>query len=426
MDIGIITRIIISKILKKTKESTISLDECFDIAIKNRNLAIVDKRFVYNVCITTIRNINTIEQILDIFTNKLNKKDISYFLILSSLCQIFYLNQKSYAVINSACEAHKEMNLNKSTKFINGLLRNIDRNKNIIKFNKLTKSKHPNWFKKNLKNLSSAKRKTIYKSINQKPSLHINFKNVNDIKLFKDKYIKTSSNSISTKQELIVSEINGYKEGRWWVQDYAATIPVKLMGDVYNKRILDMCAAPGGKTFQLIHKRARVTSYDVSQKRIDLMKENAKRLKYKIDIIKSDILKIPEKDKYDVVLLDAPCSSTGTIKKNPEILYRNTKPNLKFFTDIQYKMLIKASKLIRKNGFIIYSVCSFFEEEGSKQIEKFLSKYNNFIIKKITNSESKKFPRLVTNQGYFQSYPNDLINLGGIDGFFIARITKIK
>ena len=187
-----------------------------------------------------------------------------------------------------------------------------------------------------------------------------------------------------------------------------------------------MCAAPGGKTFQLIHKRARVTSYDVSQKRIDLMKENAKRLKYKIDIIKSDILKISEKDKYDVVLLDAPCSSTGTIKKNPEILYRNKKPNLKFFTDIQYKMLIKASKLIKKNGFIIYSVCSFFEEEGSRQIQKFLSKYNNFIIKKITNSESKKFPRLVTNQGYFQSYPNDLINLGGIDGFFIARITKIK
>ena len=126
MDIGIITRIIISKILKKTKESAISLDECFDMAIKNRVLAIADKRFVYNVCITTIRNINSIEQILDIFTNKVNKKDISYFLILSSLCQIFYLNQKSYAVINSACEAYKEMNLNKSTKFINGLLRNID------------------------------------------------------------------------------------------------------------------------------------------------------------------------------------------------------------------------------------------------------------------------------------------------------------
>ena len=424
MDIGIITRIIISKILKKTKESAISLDECFDMAIKNRDLAIADKRFVYNVCITTIRNINSIEQILDIFANKVNKKDISYFLILSSLCQIFYLNQKSYAVINSACEAYKEMNLNKSTKFINGLLRNIDRNKDIIKFNKLTKSKHPGWFKRNLKNLSSAKRKAIYKSINQKPFLHINFKNVNDIKLFKSKYIKTSSNSISTKQGLIVSELNGYNEGRWWVQDYAATIPVKLMGDVHNKRILDMCAAPGGKTFQLIHKRARVTSYDVSQKRIDLMKENAKRLKYKIDIIKSDILKISEKDKYDVVLLDAPCSSTGTIKKNPEILYRNKKPNLKFFTDIQYKMLIKASKLIKKNGFIIYSVCSFFAEEGSRQIQKFLSKYNNFIIKKITNSESKKFPRLVTNQGCFQSYPNDLSNLGGIDGFFIARLMK--
>ena len=424
MNKGIVTRIIIGKILKKIRETSINLDSCFEKNIENYKLPESDRNFIYNVTITTIRNINTIEQILEDFTKKINKKEINYFLIISALCQIFYLKLKGYAVINSTCESLKELSSRKSISFTNGLLRNIDRNKKNINLNTLKKSKHPIWFKKNIKNLSSNKRKSIYKSVTKKPPLHICFKLKKDIKLINKKYIKTSETSISLKQNGKIKDLPGYNEGSWWIQDYAATIPVKLLGNVINKEILDMCAAPGGKTFQLINLKAKVTACDISKKRIDLMKANTKRLNYNLKIIENNVLKISEDIKYDAILLDPPCSSTGTIKRNPEILYRTIKPDINYFIELQYKMLIKASNLLKKSGIIIYSVCSLFQNEGIDQIKKFLLEKNNFSIGKIKLDKSCNYKELITNEGCFQSYPYDLCDLGGVDGFFIAKLIK--
>jgi len=423
---GIETRIIIGKILKKIRETSINLDSCFEKSIENHKLSETDRRFIYNVTITTIRNINTIEQILENFTKKINKKEISYFLIISALCQIFYLKLKGYAVINSTCESLKKLSSKKSISFANGLLRNIERNKKNIILNVLKKSKHPIWFKNNIKNLSSNKRKAIYKSVTNKPSLHIYFKSNKYIKSINKKYIKTSETSIALKQNCKIIDLPGYNKGNWWIQDYAATIPVKLFGNIKNKKILDMCAAPGGKTFQLINLGAKVTAYDISKKRIELMKANAKRLNYNIKIIENNVLKISETIKYDAILLDPPCTSTGTIKRNPEILYRKIEPDINYFIELQYNMLIKASKLLKKSGTIIYSVCSLFQNEGINQIKKFLLEKNNFSISKIKLDKSCNYNKLITNEGYFQSYPYDLYNIGGIDGFFIAKLIKEK
>ena len=426
MNKGIVTRIIIGVILKKIRETSINLDSCFEKNIENNKLSKLDRSFIYNVTITTIRNINVIEQILENFVTKINKKEINYFLIISALCQIFYLKLKSYAVINSTCEALKELGSRKSISFVNGLLRNIDRKKTNINLNNLKKSKHPIWFKNNIKNLSSNKRKAIYKSVTKKPCLHICFKSKKSIKLINKKYIKTSETSIALKQNVQIKDLPGYGEGNWWIQDYASTIPVRLLGNIVNKKILDMCAAPGGKTFQLINMGAKVTAYDISKKRINLTKVNVKRLNYNLKIIENNILKISEQIKYDVVLLDPPCSSTGTIKRNPEILYRLKKPNINYFIELQYKMLIKASNLLKKSGILIYSVCSIFQNEGIDQIQKFLLEKNNFSISKIKVDKSCNYKKLITNEGCFQSYPYDLYNLGGIDGFFIAKLIKEK
>ena len=130
--------------------------------------------------------------------------------------------------------------------------------------------------------------------------------------------------------------------------------------------------------------------------------------------------------KYDAILLDPPCTSTGTIKRNPEILYRKIEPDINYFIELQYNMLIKASKLLKKSGTIIYSVCSLFQNEGINQIKKFLLEKNNFSISKIKLDKSFNYNKLITNEGYFQSYPCDLYNIGGIDGFFIAKLIKEK
>ena len=154
------------------------------------------------------------------------------------------------------------------------------------------------------------------------------------------------------------------------------------------------------------------------------MKVNTKRLNYNLKIIENNVLKISEDIKYDAILLDPPCSSTGTIKRNPEILYRTIKPDINYFIELQYKMLIKASNLLKKSGIIIYSVCSLFQNEGIDQIKKFLLEKNNFSIGKIKLDKSCNYKELITNEGCFQSYPYDLYDLGGVDGFFIAKLIK--
>ena len=113
----------------------------------------------------------------------------------------------------------------------------------------------------------------MYKSIKEQPTIHLQFKTPNDLYLIKNSFIKTSPTSIALKEKVNFSELPGYQEGKWWIQDYAATIPVKLMGNIKNKNILDMCSAPGGKTFQLINLGANVTAFDKSIKKIAIMKK---------------------------------------------------------------------------------------------------------------------------------------------------------
>ena len=279
MNNGIITRFIIVKILKKIRESTINIDKSFEVITEKYSISIKDKNYIYNVVITTIRNINTVEQIINKFNVKVNKKDISYYFIISAICQIFFLKQRDYAVTHSTCEALKKFNSKNKINFVNGLLRNLCRNKQSIKLSDLNISHHPRWFKKTVKDITSKKRKSIYNSVIKKPNIGIVFKNQKDINLIKEKCIITSKTSISINTINKIENLKGYKEGLWWVQDFAATIPAKLIKNLKNQKILDMCAAPGGKTFQLLNIGADVISCDVSERRMRILELNAKRLK---------------------------------------------------------------------------------------------------------------------------------------------------
>jgi len=249
---GILTRFIIAKILEKLKKSNITFSECFEKYTETYNLSNSDRKMIHAVVLCTMRNIYTTDQILNKFISKIKKNNFSYYLIISAITQILFLNFKSYAVINSTCDAYKKMKKVGEVNFINAVLRNIDRKKTQIKNLKFNKPKYPNWFRFNIKKFNSKERKSLYKSTTNKPTLHIQFKTSKDINIINLKNIKVSEKSITLLEDKIIKDLPGYQEGKWWIQDHAATIPVKLMGDIKNKKVLDMCAAPGGKTMQLL------------------------------------------------------------------------------------------------------------------------------------------------------------------------------
>ena len=164
-----------------------------------------------------------------------------------------------------------------------------------------------------------------------------------------------------------------------------------------------------------------VTVVEKDKKRASVLRSNLKRLKFDIEIKADDALNLNENKKYEVILIDAPCSSIGTIRKNPEILFRKTNINLYRYTEIQMKLLNKATRLIKNKGEIIYMVCSFFEQETIDQIKKFLLLNKNFTIKKFQQNKNEN---LIDENGFINIIPCTLQNNVKIDGFFAAKLKR--
>ena len=281
----------------------------------------------------------------------------------------------------------------------------------------------PQWFRDQAENWNEKLKTNFVKTIKKEPNIHLVFKSSKDLDKFKVPSIKTTKNSLVLKKNTKIENLPKYKEGVWWIQDFSSMIPLFLLDIKNSKKVLDMCAAPGGKTIQLICNKAKVVSYDKSKNKVSMMKENLRRLNFNNEVINRDSLKINSKNKFDIVIIDAPCSAIGTIRRNPEIFYRHSSPNFQYTTSIQYKFLNKAKNLVKNNGIIIYMVCSFLNNEGSNQIERFLNENKDFSLVKFF-TKNTDINELINEKGFFKTYPINFSNKFLIDGFFAAQLQK--
>ncbi len=188
---------------------------------------------------------------------------------------------------------------------------------------------------------------------------------------------------------------------------------------------MDSCAAPGGKSFQLLSNNFKVVLNDKSRLRIETLKNNLKRLNFKAKIINKDFIKFEEDKKFDIIILDVPCSAVGTIRKNPEIFFKNEAPDFAQLNFLQKSMLNKASNLLNKGGFIIYMTCSFLKNETVDQINNFLEENGNFSLSKFEIKENNiNYSKLIKND-FMMTIPDNVLNFN-IDGYFSAYLRKIK
>ena len=242
---------------------------------------------------------------------------------------------------------------------------------------------------------------------------------------FNEDYEISSNKSVFINSNKKVSDLSNYNDGYWWVQNFSSMIPIMFCGlNLKNKSILDLCSAPGGKAFQIMSENKNIILNDISKKRIKILETNLTRLNYSTKVENKNALNFPEYNKFDIVILDSPCSSIGTIRSNPEILFKKKGPDLKSLFSLQEKLLLKSSKLLKPNGVIIYMVCSFFFSETISPIINFLEKNKDFSILKY-NQQTKEpdIKSLFNEKGFFLTMPTTYKEYK-IDGFFSVQLIK--
>ncbi len=213
----------------------------------------------------------------------------------------------------------------------------------------------------------------------------------------------------------VISELPGFSEGAWWVQDLAASLPVRLLRPQPGETVLDLCAAPGGKALQLAAAGALVTALDASDKRLARLEENLARTQLDAEIVVADALDWDSERRFDAVLLDAPCTATGTCRRHPDVLHRIGLPQIAQMAELQTKLLERAQRWLKPGGRLVYSVCSLERQEGETQAVRVPLAPNPVLAAELPDGLAP------TTDGWLRTDPGMLGPAGGIDGFFIAR-----
>jgi 16S rRNA (cytosine967-C5)-methyltransferase len=221
-----------------------------------------------------------------------------------------------------------------------------------------------------------------------------------------------------------ITELPGFAEGAWWVQDAAATLPAHLLGDVLGKRVADLCAAPGGKTLQLAAADAQVTAVDISARRMARLGENLARTGLSAELVTADAGKWTPADKFDAILLDAPCSATGTLRRHPDIAWLKDEEDVARLTLTQDRLLLQAVELLKPGGTLVYAVCSLQEDEGPARIEALFARDKRLRRSPVQPAEMPGLEGTITPAGDVRTLPSMWPERGGLDGFYIARVTR--
>ena len=331
-----------------------------------------------------------------------------------------------HAIVNSAVQLSK---LSKSTKYFSGLVNAISRKilvyvqgdnlKLVSVLDEKLRSYLSNYYPDEVI-------KRIEKLMTKKAPLDINIKNFEEINCWKKKLNakKLPGGILRLKNPKGLSSLPGFKDGKWWIQGASSAIPIKVLGKISGAEVLDLFSAPGGKAMQLISAGARVTCLDFSKKRLELLKKNLFRMNMKAKIINSDIRKFESKKKYDIITIDAPCSSSGTIIKNKDLPHLLPIERILNLTAIQDESLDLARKYVKEDGVILYCTCSLFPAEGEERVSEFLVKNQDWMQKAICPKEHGIEADWVDSKGGLRLRPDHLFDLGGMDGFYAAILVK--
>lgn len=423
-----------------------SLDELFTIAEKNpiwQKLEGRDRAFARSLLMTTLRHKGEIDFILSQLLKKApqTKTKVNEILCLG-ITQLLFMDVSDHAAIDTSVRLAKQSDKSRHlAKLVNAILRQVTR----AKPEELASPDGP------LSNVPELWRKRWTKHYGEEAAQKIALASLEPAAL--DIMVKAKADEWAEKLDGKVfdtaepndkpygfrkdhkgniTELDGFRDGAWWVQDFSAHLPCTLFestpgfGSLEGKQVADLCAAPGGKTAALLNRGAEVTAFDISEKRLGRLNENLDRLSLRAEIKQADILELEPEQKFEAILLDAPCSATGTIRRHPDILFLKNEALIFELKNKQRKMLEKAIGLLKPEGILLYCTCSLEKEEGEKQIDEFLSSHSHVQRVPIEKEEIGGHADWLTKSGdvrllpFFSPFESN--EWPGMDGFFISRL----
>jgi len=403
-----------------------ALDEAFANDAGTAKLEPRDRAFVRNLVTTCIRRLGQIDGLITACLNSpLPKKArVAEHLLRLGVCQLVFLRTPPHAAVDTSVDLAQQLDLGPYKKLINAVLRRVDREAlSMIRKQDEGKLNTPKWLWASWQETYGDEvcRKIAAAHLHIAP-LDISVKS--DSKQWAEQFSAEmmTETTVRLKSSGDVTELPGFDDGEWWVQDIAATVPVKLLGDIQGCHVIDLCAAPGGKTAQLINAGATVTAVDRSKNRLKRLQDNLKRLTMKADVVTADACDWRPETLADMVLLDAPCSATGTIRRHPDLGYLKKPEDVDKLAALQTRLIVAATEMVRSGGKIVYSTCSLEPKECEDQISGVDGL--GLKVEKIDPQRISAFSSTITPEGTFRSLPFHLQEQGGMDGFFAAILKK--
>jgi 16S rRNA (cytosine967-C5)-methyltransferase len=416
---------ILSAILRRR----VPLDIAAEEALASAKLEARDAAFARAIAGETMRRLGQLNVVIRAFVPKEpqeHKAGTALEILLAGACELLFLKVAPHAAVDAANKlAEADTKAVHFKPLINAVLRRIAREgEAIVAAQDAARLNTPDWlWPRWAENFGDATARAIAEAHAQVPPLDLTLKEADDpLPGLGGK--RLAPGTVRRSEPGRVDAMPGFAEGRWWVQDFAAHLPARLFGDVAGKVAIDLCAAPGGKTAQLAAAGARVTSVDISSERLVRVDENLTRLKLSADLIAADARDWRPAEPAPVVLLDAPCTATGTIRRHPDIPWIKSASDIGVLAPLQADLLDAAAEMAAPGGLLVYAVCSLEPEEGIEQIESFLRRTPAFARASI---EADEVPdaQFVTASGDLRTLPHYWNDKGGMDGFYAARLRRI-
>ncbi len=430
---GLAVRRIAADIVEGVLRRHRALDEQLDSSEKLASLADRDRAFTRALVATVLRRLGTLRHLFSLFLDRglPAQAPRAETALLIGAAQILFLKIPDHAAVDLAVRlVQADREAARFAALVNAVLRRVAREgaERLAALDPAVLDT-PDWLMARwIKTYGEATARAIAAANSREPALDLTVKSDPETWAARLNGRVLPTGSVRMIARGAVPALPGFSEGAWWVQDAAAALPARLFGDVKGRRVVDLCAAPGGKTAQLAAAGAAVTAVDRAPARLNRLRENLTRLSLAAELVCADVATWTAEQKFDAVLLDAPCSSTGTIRRHPDVPWLKRAGDIAALCRLQRRLIERALALTKCGGTLIYCTCSLEPEENEDIIADLLARDSGVRRAPIAASELLGRAEFVTERGDLRTLPCQLPDpdsrFAGLDGFYAARLEK--